>query len=74
MLLCDGLDCDVALHTYCCDPPLAVAPAGDWYCFVCSTKRQATHQLTGRQQMRYLRQLEDARRAEEARRADELVR
>jgi hypothetical protein len=74
MLLCDGLECDVALHTYCCDPPLAVAPAGDWYCFVCSTKRQATHQLTGRQQMRYLRQLEDARRAEEARRADELVR
>ena len=57
MLLCDGEGCNIAQHTYCCDPPLLVAPAGDWFCFTCSLQRQATHNLTGRQQMRCLLQL-----------------
>ena len=35
MLLCDGLDgtCPVACHTYCCVPPLKVAPEGEWQRF-----------------------------------------
>jgi hypothetical protein len=42
MLLCDGLGgtCPIALHTYCCDPPLQNLPAGDWFCPRC-TERQA---------------------------------
>ena len=74
MLLCDGPGCTVAQHTYCCDPPLHVAPAGDWFCFGCSLKSQPTHQLTGRQQMKYLQQLEEARIAEEQRKVEEEAR
>ena len=57
MLLCDGENCGIAQHIYCCDPPLLVAPAGDWFCSSCRIKRQATQGMTGRQQMRYLQQL-----------------
>ena len=64
MLLCDGEDCDVAQHIYCCDPPLLVAPAGDWFCSGCRLKRASTSGMTGRQQMRYLQQLAEAEEAQ----------
>ena len=35
LLLCDG--CDNGCHIYCCDPPLAAAPIGDWFCAVCDS-------------------------------------
>ena len=45
MLLCDGpgfdgSGCETACHFYCCEPPMTAAPAGDWFCTVC-TKRKA---------------------------------
>ena len=57
MLLCDGEGCTRAEHIYCCDPPLLVAPVGNWYCAACRVRRQATSGMTGRQQMRYLQEL-----------------
>uniref|UniRef100_F1KQT2 [histone H3]-trimethyl-L-lysine(4) demethylase n=1 Tax=Ascaris suum TaxID=6253 RepID=F1KQT2_ASCSU len=33
LLLCD--DCDYALHTYCCEPPLNAVPKGEWRCQKC---------------------------------------
>jgi hypothetical protein len=35
MLLCDS--CDRGCHIYCCTPPLAAIPDGDWFCSVCSS-------------------------------------
>ena len=40
LLLCDGLACTtppVALHTYCCNPPLAELPEDEWFCDTCAT-------------------------------------
>merc|ERR1719159_2016911 len=37
LLLCDGYD--GAIHTYCCTPPLAHAPQGDFYCESCGHLR-----------------------------------
>lgn len=38
MLLCEG--CDLACHTFCCDPPLESIPKGDWFCDECKKKRK----------------------------------
>ena len=57
MLLCDGEGCERAEHIYCCDPPLIVAPVGEWFCSACRVRRQATEGMTGRQQVRYLQEL-----------------
>ncbi len=38
LLCCDGMDhfgCTAVYHTYCCDPPLARPPPGDWFCPAC---------------------------------------
>eukprot|EP01047_Picozoa_sp_COSAG01_P012414 COSAG01_NODE_559_length_15469_cov_11.071308_13_plen_508_part_00 len=32
LVLCDGLGCDKARHTFCCDPPLLEVPKENWYC------------------------------------------
>ena len=73
MLLCDGDDCKNGCHTYCCDPPLACAPAGDWYCPSCKLKREQVaddlshfENMSGRQQMRYLAELQEKKEKEEA--------
>mmetsp|Transcript_25901 Transcript_25901/g.77564 ORF Transcript_25901/g.77564 Transcript_25901/m.77564 type:complete len:673 (-) Transcript_25901:734-2752(-) len=39
LLLCDGLKCSVAQHTFCCSPPLASVPSGKWLCDACQLKR-----------------------------------
>ena len=70
MLLCDGDGCTVAQHTYCCNPPLVSAPAGDWFCGGCTLKRQPTQGMTGRQQMRYLQELAAKEEADAAAAAD----
>ncbi|KHN86026.1 Lysine-specific demethylase rbr-2 [Toxocara canis] len=33
LLLCE--DCEYALHTYCCEPPLNAVPKGEWRCHKC---------------------------------------
>ncbi|CEP14172.1 hypothetical protein [Parasitella parasitica] len=35
LLLCDG--CNRGFHMYCLNPPLAVIPKTDWFCFQCLT-------------------------------------
>ena len=73
MLLCDGDDCKNGCHTYCCDPPLACAPAGGWYCPSMQLKREQVaddlshfEKMSGRQQMRYLAELREKKEKEEA--------
>ena len=34
VLLCDG--CNLGMHTYCLEPPLAVIPDGQWFCKGCA--------------------------------------
>lgn len=36
LLLCDA--CDDQVHCYCCSPPMAEVPAGEWYCDRCSAR------------------------------------
>lgn len=31
----DHFGCTAVYHTYCCDPPLARPPPGDWFCPAC---------------------------------------
>jgi hypothetical protein len=35
MLLCDGLKCDEAFHSFCLAIPLQTIPDGDWLCPMC---------------------------------------
>ncbi len=35
MLLCDGLKCDEAFHSFCLAIPLQIIPDGDWLCPMC---------------------------------------
>ena len=37
LLLCDR--CDRSYHMYCLDPPLEVAPEGEWHCPVSALRR-----------------------------------
>ena len=34
VLLCDG--CNLGMHTYCLEPPLAAIPDGQWFCKDCA--------------------------------------
>jgi hypothetical protein len=38
MLLCDGTDCENAVHQLCHEPPLDIIPAGKWFCQGCDAK------------------------------------
>ena len=42
LLLCDGVSCRVAVHTFCLDPPLARVPDDEWYCSGCMAKQAAS--------------------------------
>ena len=48
MLLCDGFKCDVAQHTFCCNPPLATIPSGKWFCQQCTLKRMSAREREAR--------------------------
>jgi hypothetical protein len=39
MLLCDGLKCDEAFHSFCLAIPLQPIPDGDWLCPICIHQR-----------------------------------
>jgi hypothetical protein len=43
MLLCD--QCDMAQHTFCCEPPLHAVPDGNWFCSKCSETKQMADQF-----------------------------
>ena len=44
LIICDG--CDKSYHFHCLDPPMKVAPEGDWFCHTCSgTKITDTSKL-----------------------------
>lgn len=53
MLQCAGSRCRVARHTFCCTPPLASLPPGDWLCDGCIARQAGSfrQQLTQAQRV-----------------------
>ena len=43
LLLCDGVNCDIAIHTYCIG--LNAVPNGSWYCHKCAASQTMNKKL-----------------------------
>lgn len=45
LLLCNGDDCDLAVHTFCLFPPMRDVPEGSWLCLNCKGNPSLTEEF-----------------------------